>query len=102
MAQALGVEVRGLWGVRRLDAAAGQALLEAFLAAGLPVPHRCRQALCGRCRVFVAAGGDALARPGEAERLRLGAMVDAGMRLMCQARPLAACERAHVTLVVEY
>lgn len=100
--EGLGVEVRGLGGVRRLDAAAGQALLEAFLAAGLTAPHRCRQARCGRCRVYVAAGAEALEAPGDAERARLGAALGAGVRLMCQARVANRPTGAKPWLVVEY
>lgn len=89
-------------GVRTLDAAPGQALLEAFLAAGLAAPHRCRQARCGRCRVYVSAGADALAAAGEAERARLGAALGAGARLMCQARVPPGPVGGDRCLVVEY
>jgi ferredoxin len=102
VASSLVVEVRGLGGVRRLEAADGEALLEAFLRQGLPAPHRCRRAQCGRCRVFVAAGADTLEPAGAAERARLGPMIASGMRLMCQARARAASERAGGRLVVEY
>lgn len=76
----------------------GETLLDALLAAGGPVPHRCRQARCGRCRVWVAAGAAALAPPGEAERRRLGAAAT-GARLMCQAR--VAAPEAAAEVVVE-
>ena len=98
----LAVEIRGLGRSRRLEVAPGTAILEALLTAGLPAPHRCRQALCGRCRVFVAAGAKALEPPGVSERVRLGPMLAMGMRLMCQARPAPAACRQGVGLVIDY
>ncbi len=35
---------------------AGTSLLDALLAAGVPVPHLCRSGVCGECRVGVLAG----------------------------------------------
>lgn len=96
------VEVRGLGGTRRLEVAPGAPMLEALLAAGLPAPHRCRQARCGRCRVHVAAGAARLEAASPVEAARLGAALASGMRLMCQARARAASGAAAGALVVEY
>ncbi|WP_249012331.1 PDR/VanB family oxidoreductase [Conexibacter sp. DBS9H8] len=41
---------------RRVAVAAGVSLLEALETAGIAVPHRCRQGVCGECRVGVLAG----------------------------------------------
>lgn len=98
----LEVEVRGLGGTRRIAVAADTALLEAMLAAGLPAPHRCRQARCGRCRVTVVDGAGALTSPGPAEEFRLGAALEQGQRLMCQARPAQADGDRQAVLVLEY
>ncbi len=96
------VEVRGLGGVRRFALAPDVALLEAFLGAGLPAPYRCRQARCGRCRVFVAGGGERLAPPGEAERRRLGEATERGLRLLCQARLGPPRPEGGQHLIIEY
>jgi ferredoxin len=92
------IRLRRLGGEVGARAGRGVTLLDALLAAGASVPHRCREARCGRCRVWVAAGAPALAPPGEAERRRLGAAAATGARLMCQAR-VAAPEAAHEVVV---
>lgn len=40
----------------RFDAAAGQTLLEAALAAGAPLPRSCRNGTCRTCRVRLLEG----------------------------------------------
>jgi ferredoxin len=88
-AQEVAVEVRRLWGQReatvtRVDTS--KPLLEALEAAGVALPHRCREARCGRCRARVVGGQAALAPAGPAERARLGPALARGERLLCQAR----------------
>jgi ferredoxin-NADP reductase len=39
-----------------LEVASGTSLLEALEAAGHEIPHRCRQGVCGECRLPVAGG----------------------------------------------
>ena len=72
-------------GDHRFDADDGQTVLEAALAAGLRLPHSCRDGVCGACKGKVLAGevdhghpaGGALSA---AERA-------AGLALFCCARP---------------
>lgn len=39
-----------------VEVPSGTSLLEALEAAGLPIPNRCRQGVCGECRIPVATG----------------------------------------------
>lgn len=75
-------------GRREVQVPRGITLLEGLLGAGLPVPHQCREARCGRCRVRVTYGLDALTPVGERERLRLGSMAPPATRLLCQTQVL--------------
>lgn len=60
----------------------GQDLLGAMLDAGLPAMYLCMAGSCGRCRVRVSAGGEALAPLTGAERHH---GCGDGSRLACQA-----------------
>ena len=56
---------------RRLQVFSGTSLLEAALAAGVPIANMCRQGVCGQCAVAVTAGRvehrDAVLTPEERE-----------------------------------
>lgn len=73
-----------------VDAAPGATVLDAALAAGIPLTHACGgQAKCSTCRVLVLAGADALGPRTDAELEMAGrrAFGD-GVRLACQTRVL--------------
>jgi len=79
-------------GERRVEAAAGQTVLEALLRAGVWMPNSCNQGTCGTCKLQVVAGavdhGDSpLDTLTPDERA-------AGLALACQARPCGDTEVA--------
>jgi ferredoxin-NADP reductase len=66
---------------------AGQTLLDAGLAAGVPMKLSCAMGGCGACAVRLTAGEVVMDEPnclGDAERAR-------GLVLACVARPLSPC-----------
>jgi CDP-4-dehydro-6-deoxyglucose reductase len=69
--------------------AAGENVLAVALAAGIPLPHSCRQGRCASCRARLVSGEiaypDATLPPG----LSAGEAA-AGAVLLCQARPRSA------------
>lgn len=67
---------------------AGSTLLEAVVAAGLPIARACdADGLCGRCGVRVLAGGARLGAEGELEtRSKERNRLDPGLRLACRVR----------------
>ncbi|BBK45331.1 hypothetical protein STVA_53510 [Allostella vacuolata] len=74
----------GIWPT--VEVGPGQTLLQAAIAAGVPLPYGCRSGLCGACRVHVVAGEvvhdrHAAAALSAAERAR-------GLVLSCRARPV--------------
>jgi ring-1,2-phenylacetyl-CoA epoxidase subunit PaaE len=74
-------------GSRSILAAPGQTLLEAGLAAGLPLPYSCTMGGCGACKVTLAMGSAAAPDDGcltADERAR-------GLVLACCARPTSPC-----------
>ncbi len=74
---------------RRLTAAEGQTLLEAFIEAGIFLRTDCGgKGLCGKCRVKIdAANQGAAAEPDEAEKKCLEpADLAAGWRLACRVK----------------
>ena len=80
------VEVRLDGADHHLVCAPGQTLLEALLAAGLPVPFSCQEGHCGACMVRLAIGTvDALPGAALSRRDR-----QKGYILACRARPTAA------------
>jgi CDP-4-dehydro-6-deoxyglucose reductase len=66
--------------------AAGQNVLEAALAAGIPLPHSCRAGRCATCKATLVAG--TIAYPGDV--LPPGIVSSEAMKgevLLCQAQP---------------
>jgi ferredoxin len=61
----------------------GQDLLGAMLDAGMPALYLCMTGSCGRCRVRVTQGLEALTPPNPAELFH---RCEGGQRLACQAR----------------
>ncbi|MEK0314142.1 2Fe-2S iron-sulfur cluster-binding protein [Cohnella sp. 56] len=74
-----------------VDVRPGTTLLEAARRAHAPVRTRCGGvAGCLMCKVAVPPEqAAALSAPTPAERLKLGPLLEAGMRLSCQARILS-------------
>lgn len=71
-----------------IDAAAGTTLLQALLAAGAAIPHRCDgKAQCGSCHLFVLDGRKSLSKIQRVENEKLDTIVGVGSksRLACQA-----------------
>lgn len=72
----------------------GRPVLDSALEAGVRLPHNCRGGVCGTCKATVLEGG---LDDGGAVRL---ALTDderlAGVRLLCQARPVSAAVRVRV------
>jgi ferredoxin len=75
---------------RSVEVPAGTTLLDAVLAAGLPIARACgRDGLCGRCGVQVIAGAGAISPESETEAAAKGRnRIDPALRLACQARVL--------------
>ncbi len=75
---------------RQVDVAEGTTLLDAALAAGLPVARACGgDALCARCGLVILDGGDALSgEQGEEREAKRRNRVDPRERLACRARVL--------------
>lgn len=71
---------------RKTSVMHGVSLLEAVRKAGIVLPTRCGgKAGCLMCKVSVAPGESAALRPpAEAERRKLGNLLDEGVRLACQ------------------
>jgi ferredoxin len=69
-----------------VSVAAGQNVLAAALAAGIPLPHSCRAGRCASCKATLIAG--TIAYPGDA--LPPGIVSAEAMKgevLLCQAQP---------------
>lgn len=69
------------------DAAAGTSLLQALMAAGEPIAHKCDgQAKCGSCHLFVQEGRKTLSKIQKLENDMLDTLVGIGSksRLACQ------------------
>ena len=70
------------------EAAAGTTLMQALLAAGEPIAHKCEsKAECGACHVFVQEGRKSLSKIQRQENEKLDTLVGIGSksRLACQA-----------------
>lgn len=68
-------------------AAEGASILQAMLAAAIPVPGKCGgEAKCGGCHIFVVEGRKGLSKPQRIENERLDSLVGVGSksRLACQ------------------
>jgi 2Fe-2S ferredoxin len=73
---------------KTIDAAAGTTILQALLAAGEPIAHKCDgKAECGNCHLFVQEGRKSLSKIQRAENDKLDTLVGVGSmsRLACQA-----------------
>lgn len=87
-------EQPSLWQARyvpdeqRVEVAEGQTLLEASMAAQIPLAHACGgNARCSTCRVMVLDGlQDCTARTPEEEKLARHLGLDCSVRLACQTR----------------
>lgn len=69
----------------------GATLLEAILAAGEELTHKCDgNAECGSCHIFVQAGKKGLTRPTPPEHAKLDTIVGVSSksRLACQTKVL--------------
>jgi 2Fe-2S ferredoxin len=67
----------------------GMSILEALLAAGEKVPHKCEgKAECGSCHIFVVEGRKTLSKTQRLENERLDEIVgvSSNSRLACQAK----------------
>lgn len=74
---------------KTVPASEGMSVLEALLAAGEPIPHKCDgKAECGSCHIFVNEGRKGMTRIQRAENEKLDTIVGVGSksRLACQVR----------------
>ena len=81
-----------------LEADSGTTILDAALAAGIPIEHACEKSCaCTTCHVYVREGGDSLPEASDSEEDMLDKAwgVDPDSRLSCQ------CQVADEDLVVE-
>jgi ferredoxin, 2Fe-2S len=79
---------------RSVEVPAGSTILDAVLAARLPIARACgADGLCGRCGVRVRAAGIGVDEPGPGETaVRLRNRLDPGLRLACRTRVLGDVE----------
>jgi benzoate/toluate 1,2-dioxygenase reductase subunit len=75
--------------MRKLVISAGESILDAGLAAGLPLLYQCRSGSCGAC-VATLLEGDTRNRTGRGSNL-LPAEVARGQRLLCQSEADSNC-----------
>ena len=73
---------------REVDAPPGITLLDATVAAGLPIARSCgAEGVCAKCALIVVEGGDHLSPEAADEtRIKLRNRIDAALRLACRAR----------------
>lgn len=67
----------------------GMSILEAVLAAGVKMPHKCEgKAECGSCHIFVTVGRKTLSKTQRLENEKLDTLVgvSSNSRLACQAK----------------
>lgn len=84
------VELRFTDGVNRsLRVPAGVNILDAGLAADMPILHQCRSGSCSSC-IATLVSGTAVQRAGGSSTL-LRSEYDAGQRLLCQTEPQDTC-----------
>lgn len=72
-----------------VDVPEGQSVLDAALAAGVPVLNQCHSGSCSSCQATLLEG-DAPLRPGASSTL-LPSEFKAGQRLLCLTLPRSAC-----------
>ena len=73
---------------REVEVPAGTTLLDAAVAAGLPIARSCgAEGVCAKCGLQIVAGADRLSpeTPDET-RIKARNRVDAAMRLACRAQ----------------
>lgn len=71
-----------------IEVETGSTILQALLAAGAPIVHKCdSKAECGSCHVFIQEGRKSVSRIQASENAKLDSMVGVGSksRLACQA-----------------
>jgi 2Fe-2S ferredoxin len=76
---------------KTIEVQEGTSLLDAILAAGEKLMHKCGgNAECGSCHIFVQAGKKGLSKTATPEHARLDTIVGVGSksRLACQAKVL--------------
>ena len=80
--------VRFLPSDREVEVPAGTTLLEAVVAAGLPIARSCgADGVCAKCGVRIVAGGESLGPESEAEtRTKARNRVDPELRLACRIK----------------
>ena len=74
---------------KTVQSAEGMSILEALLAAGEQIAHKCGgKADCGSCHIFVHDGRKSLSKIQRAENEKLDTIVGVGSksRLACQAK----------------
>jgi 2Fe-2S ferredoxin len=74
---------------KTVQSAEGISILEALLAAGEPIAHKCDgKAECGSCHIFINEGRKTLSKIQRSENERLDAIVGVSSqsRLACQAK----------------
>jgi len=74
---------------KTVQSAEGISILEALLAAGEPINHKCDgKAECGSCHIFINEGRKTLSKIQRSENERLDAIVGVSSqsRLACQAK----------------
>ena len=74
---------------KTVEAAEGISILQALLAAGEAIPHKCDgKAECGSCHIFVHEGRKGLSKIQRLENEKLDTIVGvgSGSRLACQAK----------------
>ncbi len=74
---------------KTVEAAEGISILQALLAAGEAIPHKCEgKAECGSCHIFVHEGRKGLSKIQRLENEKLDTIVGvgSGSRLACQAK----------------
>ena len=74
---------------KTVQSAEGISILEALLAAGEPIQHKCDgKAECGSCHIFVVEGRKTLSKTQRAENKMLDGVVgvSSNSRLACQAK----------------
>jgi 2Fe-2S ferredoxin len=73
---------------KAISASQGATILQAMLAAGIDMPHKCDgKAQCGTCHIFVHEGRKSLSKVQRLENEKLDTIVGVGSksRLACQA-----------------
>lgn len=74
---------------KTVQSSEGMSILEALLAAGEPIMHKCDgKAECGSCHIFINEGRKTLSKIQRSENERLDAIVGVSSqsRLACQAK----------------